>query len=168
MAIEGNGVIDIVDAEGVFGEARNIRAEQPAAGCEHKAMILKGLSFSRGVNDLYGAVLRINRFDTTLHVGDIDGVKYILQRRRQGLGIRLVKPWADDKRRFRGYQRDFKLFGRDAFDIAQTGCGKCSVHAGETGAYNHKSHNVYSVSWGLRATVAAPNGRRLTARGLLK
>lgn len=112
-------------------------------------MILKGLSFTLGVDDLYGAGLRINRLNTTLHVGDIDGVKYILQRRRQSLGARLVKPWADDKRRFRGYQRDFKLFGRDAFDIAQTGCGKCGVHAGETGAYNHKSHNVYSVSCGF-------------------
>jgi len=32
VAIKGNGVIDVIDAEGVFGEAGNIRTEQPAAG----------------------------------------------------------------------------------------------------------------------------------------
>jgi hypothetical protein len=69
-----------------------------------------------------------------LHIGDIDGVEHIEQRRRQSFGLRLVEPRADHERRLRRNQSDFEFVGRNALDIAQAGCGEGGVHAGKAGA----------------------------------
>ena len=134
MLVEGNRIIERVDAEAVLGEAGNIRAEQPAAGGHDQAVVGESLSRALGGCDLHRAGLGVDRLGAALHVDDVDGLEHIQQRRRQGFGLRFVETWADHQRRLRGNQRDLELLGRNALDVAQAGRGKCGVHAGEAGA----------------------------------
>ncbi len=156
MSVEGDGIIEIVDAETVFREARNIRAEQPAAGGNHQAMIGEGLSFASGVMTPTERALGVDVLDAALYVDDIDRVEHLLQRRCQGLGLRLVKPRADHQRRLRRHQRDLEFFRRHAFDVAQAGGGKCGIHTGETGSDNNESHALKLRGFGRFKGRASP------------
>ena len=109
MLVERSRIIERVDAEAVLGEPRNVWTEQPAAGGHNETILRERLLRALGCGDLHHARLGINRFDAALHVGDVDNVEHIEQRRCQGLGLRLVEPRANYERRLGGNQRDLKL-----------------------------------------------------------
>ena len=137
MPVEGDRVVELVDAKTVFGEAGNIRTEQPAAGGHDQPVVGERFSRTLGRRDLHHAGLGIDRLGAALHVDDVDGLEHIEQRRRQGFGLRFIEPRADHQRRLRCNQRDLEFFGRNALDVAQAGSRKCCVHAGEAGAYDN-------------------------------
>ena len=91
-----------------------------------------------------------------MHVVNVDSPEHIQQRRRQRFGLRLIEPRADHQRRLRCDQRDLELFGRNAPDVAQAGSGKCSVHAGEAGAYDDQSHLICSSCFEFSGKFASP------------
>jgi hypothetical protein len=128
----------------VLGKTRNVRTEQPAAGGHDQPIVGEALLRTLGGDDAYRAGFGVDGFGTALHVVDIDRLEHFQQRRRQGFGLRFVKPWANHQRRLRGNQRDFELLGRNAPNVAQASSGKCSVHAGEAGANDDDSHVSYS------------------------
>ena len=134
MLVEGNRIVERVDTKAVLGEAGNVRTEQPAAGGHDQAVVGQRLSRALGGRDLHHAGLGVDRLGAALHVVDVDGLEDIQQRRRQGFGLRLVKPRADHQRRLRRNQRDLELFWRNALDVTQARCGEGGVHAGEAGA----------------------------------
>ena len=144
MLVEGNRIIERVDTESMLGEARNIRTEQPAAGGHDQSIVGERLSRAFGRCDLHHARPCVDGLGAALHVFDIDGLEDIKERRRQRFRLRFIEPRADYQRRLRSDQRDLELFGRNALDVAQAGSGKCSVHAGEAGTYDHESHVVCS------------------------
>jgi hypothetical protein len=98
-----------------------------------------------GSDDFHRAGFGVDRLDAALHIDDVDGLEHLQQRCGEGFRIRFVEPRANHQRRLRPHQRDFEFFGRNALDIAQAGCGKCGVHAGEAGAYDDESHIIHSV-----------------------
>ena len=140
MLVEGNRIVERVDTEAVLGKAGDIRTEQPAAGGDDQPVVGESLSRALGGGDLHHARLGIDRLGAALHIDDVDGLEDIQQRRCQGLGFRFIEPRANHQRRLRRDQRDLEFVGRHALDVAQTGCGKCGVHAGEAGAYDDYSH----------------------------
>jgi hypothetical protein len=163
MLVERNRVVEPVDAEAMFGEARNIRPEQPAAGGHDQPVVGQRLSRALGGRDLHHAGFGVDRLGAALHVNDIDGVQHIQQGRRQGVGFRFVEPRANHQRRLRRDQRDLKFLGRSAPDVAQARCGKRGVHAGEAGANDDKSHVINSfglIFLGRRRVTAAASHRR--------
>ena len=136
MLVERDRVVERVDAKSVLGEARNIRTEQPAAGGHDQPVVGERLSHTLGGSDLHHTGFGIDRLGAALHVDDVDGLQHIQQRRRQGFGLRFVESRANHECRLRRDERDLKLLGRNALDVAQARSGKCGVHAGEAGAYD--------------------------------
>src|SRR5207237_2829492 len=109
-----------------------------------------------GSLDVYRAGLGVDRFGAALHVDNVDGLEDIQQWRRQGFGLGFVESRTNHERRRRGDQRDLELLGRNALDVAEAGGGKCGVHAGEAGAYDDKSHVIYSCGWICSEERASP------------
>ena len=144
VAVEGDCVVELVDAEAVLGKAGNIRTEQPAAGRHDQPIVGEALPPTFDACDFHRARLGVDRLCDALHVDNVDGLEDILQRCRQRLWLLFVEPWANHQRRLWCNQRDLEFFRRSALDVAQAGSRKCSVHAGEAGAYDNKSHVIYS------------------------
>ena len=144
MPVERDRVVELVDAEAVLGETGNIRAEQPAAGGHDQPIVGERLSCALGRDDLHSAGLAVDRLGAALHVDDVDRVEDVEQRCGQRLRLCFVKPRADDQGRLGCNQRDLEVLGRDALDVAQAGCGKGGVHAGEAGTNDDESHVIFS------------------------
>ena len=134
MLVEGDRVVEIVDAEAVLGEAGNIRTEQPAAGGHDQPIVGEALLRALGGDDAHRAGFGVDGLGAALHVDNVDRLEDIQQRRRQGFGLRFVEPRANHQRRLWRNQRDLEFFGRNTLDVAQAGGGKGGVHAGEAGA----------------------------------
>ena len=134
MLVEGNRIVERVDAEAVLGKTGNVGTEQPAAGGHDQAIVGERLSRALGGGDLNRTGFGVDRFGAALHIDDVDGLEHIEQRRGEGLGLRLIETRANHQRRLRCDQRDLEFVGRNALDLAQAGSRKGSIHAGEAGA----------------------------------
>jgi hypothetical protein len=134
MLVEGNRIVERVDAEAVLGKTGNVRTEQPAAGGHDQAVVGEALLCTFGGDDAYRAGFGLDGFDAALHIDDVDRLEHIEKRRGERLGLRLIEPRANHQRRLEGDQRDLEFVGRDALDLAQAGSRKGSIHAGEAGA----------------------------------
>ena len=108
MPVKGLRIVEIVDTEAMRGKARNIRAEQPAAGGHDQRVV--GERFARPLfrDDFHRARLGVDRICTALHVDNVDCFKDIQQRRGEGFGFRFVEPRANHQRRLRSNQRDLE------------------------------------------------------------
>ena len=134
VLVEGNRIVERVDAEAVLGETGNVRTEQPAAGGHDQSVVGERLPRALPGRDLHRAGFGVDRLGAALHIVDVDGLEHIEQRRGQRLGLRLIETRANHQRRFRCDQRDLEFVGRNALDIAQAGSRKGGIHAGEAGA----------------------------------
>ena len=135
MLVEGNGIVELVDAKTVLGKAGNIRTKQSAAGGHDQPIVGEALLRTLGSDDLHHARLGVDRLGAALHIDNIDRPKDVLQRCRYGLGLCFVEPRADYQRWLRCDQRYIEFFGRNTLDVAQAGSRKYSVHADEVDAY---------------------------------
>ena len=155
MSVERDRIVEVVDAETMLGEARNVRTEQPAAGGHDQPVVGERLSLAFGGRRSPPCGTGVDRLGAASHVDDVDGLEDILQRRRQRLGLRLIEPRADHQCRLGCNQRDLEVLGRNALDVAQAGCGKCCIHAGEAGADDDESHVIHSSGLGFRNSALA-------------
>ena len=99
VLVEGNRIVERVDAEAVLGKAGNVRTEQPAAGGHDQPVVGERLPRAFPGRDLHRAGLGVDRLGAALHIDDVDGLEHIEQRRGEGLGLRLVEPRANHQRR---------------------------------------------------------------------
>jgi hypothetical protein len=151
MPVERDRVTELIDAEAILRQPRDIGTEQPAAGGKDEPIISDDLFRASGRRDLDGAHLGIDRLHTALQIDNVDRLQHIQQRRRQRFRICLVEAWTYDKRRFRRDEHDFEHLRRNALDVAQACGGERGIHAGKAGADNDDSHDENSLIWAAGA-----------------
>jgi hypothetical protein len=134
VLVEGNCIVERVDAEAVLSETGNVGTEKPAAGGHDQSVVGERLPRAFPGRDLHCAGFGVDRLGAALHIVDIDGLQHIEQWRGERLGLWLIETRADHQRRFRCDQRDLEFVGRDALDIAQACSRKGGIHAGEAGS----------------------------------
>src|ERR1700751_4190087 len=101
MPVEGDRVVELVDAEAMFSEPGDTGTEQPAASGNNQSVVSESLLRTLSRNDIYHLGLGIDRLGAAFHIGNVNGLQHIQERSCQSLRFRLIEPRPDHQRRLR-------------------------------------------------------------------
>ena len=168
VVVELDGFIHQVDAECVLRKARNVGAEAGAAGSQDQSVVGQRLKLAFGPDEARQAGRAVDRLDRPLHVADIDLAEELRERRLHRLRFGFVQPRPDHEEGLGRDQRDLKIVGGYALQVAEAGGGYCGIHSSKPGADDEKSlHGKTSSCWCFDRDVSASDRAERLCSGLV-